>query len=203
MVLPLKLSPISMLLFIFFLITVIPGYAEDSASTSNRSDFKLGIKVLGTLNVPLSTSDRVWSPFPSCGLKVSLPVGVDNVEIHGTAEYGLIKGYEDEDLEVKTGIIRLLVSYTLPLKSDKISVKPFLGIMDMMIHHNGEDILESVIDTEIFKNVENEFGASIGVEPEFNFNRFSVSLPIFYDILFSSPKIYQSLNTSLAIGIRF
>lgn len=202
-ILSLKLSPISLLLFIFLISCNFSSFAEENSEISTDCEFKFRLKVLSSINIPLSSTSRLWSPFPTGGVKVSLPVGVKNTEIHGVAEYGVIKGYENEELEIKTGLIRLLVSYSFHLKNEKFTLKPFLGIMDMMIHHNEEDIFESVLDTELFKNVENEFGISIGIEPEFSLKRFSVSLPIFYDLLFSSPKVYQSFNTSLAIGMTF
>lgn len=201
-ILPLQLSPISILMFIFLILTASSAFAEEE-KVAVDNDFKIGLKILGSVNVPLGESMDLWEPFVTGGIKVSLPVGIKNLKIHGVGEYGLIIGADDDELEIKTGLIRLQLSYSIPLKSDKFSINPFLGIMDMMIHHNEEDILESVFDTEIFKNVENEFGVSFGVEPEFNYKKFSVSLPIFYDLLFSSPKVYQSFNTSLAIGVNF
>lgn len=197
------LSPKSILLFIFLIFLSSEIYSEEKKVNNKDLDYRFKLKILGSMNVPLSDAGKLWEPFPSGGIKVTLPVGVKNLDLSGVAEYGLIKNSENEDLEIKTGLIRLLVSYRFNLKESKFSISPFFGIMDMMIHHNGEDILESVMDTEIFKNVENEFGISMGVEPEFSFKRFTVSLPLSYDLLFSSPEVYQSFNTSLAIGMTF
>ncbi len=199
----LKLSPISILLFIFLITFSSQVYSEEIKPNHEKENYRIKLKLLGSFNIPLSDAGDLWEPFPSGGLKVTLPVGVKNLNISGVAEYGLIKNTENEDLEIKTGLIRLLVSYQLKIKNTKFSINPFFGIMDMMIHHNEGDILESVMDTEIFKNVENEFGVSMGVEPEFSFKKFTISLPIFYDLLFSSPEVYQSFNTSLAIGMTF
>lgn len=198
-----ELSRLSILTFIIFLLSISVTYGDESDLEKKFKVPKLEIKLLNTLNVPIPDSVKVWKPFYTGGLQISLPVGFRTMQIHGSGEYGIIRSYEDDEIEIKTALIRLLFSYTFVTESQKLRLKPFLGVIDMMIHHNEGDVLESILNTEVFKNVENEYGIAFGVEPQIGLGRFSVALPIFYDLIFSSPQVYHSLNTSLSIGISF
>ena len=192
------------LIFLVYLFTTSLLFAADfeADSTTKIQNPKFELKLLNTFNVPFPVPDWNWSPFYTGGLEFSFPAGVKDMRLHFSGEIGVM-GMHDSTLQVESALLRIYASYTFNHKNGRLFLRPRFGMMDMMIHHNDEGIFDAIEDLALFKNVENEFGITFGVEPGIMIKKFRISLPLYYDLVFSSPIVYQSLNISFAVGMAF
>ena len=101
---------------------------------------------------------------------------------------------------LKIAHMALSVSYDIPLIKYSFIIRPRIGLSNTMI--SVEDFKFKKL-FHIFRESENEFGIIGGIEPIYKINRIQLSIPLYGDLMFSSPEPFITGNVSFTVGVIF
>lgn len=203
--------------FLFIIIPAIciisPLFAQNQVDTSSpQSSKNESIRIAPHLRMsfhyPVKHAGQYWKPYVTGGIQIDLPTYLSGLLVRFALEAGEIDMDENDATERLESIITNVkiipmsfsVSYDIPIVSGRFFIRPRLGLSNTMIYGDEfkvKRILKILVDSE------NEFGFIGGIEPVIIINRFIITLPMYGEIMFSSPESFISGNVSLTAGVIF
>lgn len=208
-------SYIRTILFILFFIL----FPASNISAENKSDttvisnkqhktpsesLRFGLRASVTFHEPFYHTGYYWDRYFTTGIHMDFPTYIPRMLIHFSAEAGMIDKKDETILDVKIFHSSISVSYNFPIKKETFSVRPRLGLSNIIITTMKlEDFVDIYDGLEIFTDFENEFGIIGGIEPVLRIKRFQITMPITGNIAFSSPNPIITANVSLTAGVVF
>ncbi len=161
-----------------------------------------------TFHYPVKWGGYIWKPFITSGIHVDFPTSLPRMLVRFSVEGGEIDMEENEQTAKYNTIIKglniacmaLTVSYDIPIIKEKFIIRPRLGLSNTMIDR-GDFKPEKLF--VILRESENEFGVLGGVEPIYQIKRVLIALPLYGNIMFSSPEPFITGNVSLTVGVVF
>lgn len=170
--------------------------AADTASIKNTQVF-LNPIISGSEWIPLGNSSQYWKKYQTAGLHIEFPSGLNGLSWDAELEAGRIQKFDNS---IKISCLHLLlgVKYQFLFPGKLFYVSPQIGLASMMI--SSQEIPHALEDVDVFKDVENEFGFSFGLEPGLRYKRFFFGVPIKCEKILSSPDNFDLLSLSFIIG---
>jgi hypothetical protein len=135
--------------------------------------------------------------FPTAGLHVTFPVGIQNISVEFGAEYGnLSKTAKTISTDILLSNIAL--QYHIKL-TEFFYLTPSIKLVNCALHLQPS---ENVNDFVIIATWENEFGASAGCDLEFCFKKCLIALPVSIAAVFTGDPAYV-FSCGLRVGVLF
>lgn len=161
-----------------------------------------------TFHYPVKWGGYIWKPFITSGLHLDFPTTLHRMLVRFSVEAGKIDIEKNEQTEkferiiedLKIACMALSVSYDIPIIKDKFTIRPRLGLSNTMIYEGTITVKKVFV---ILRESENEFGVLGGVEPIYQIKRILIALPMYGNIMFSSPEPFITGNISLTVGVVF
>lgn len=183
----------------------IPTTISDKHDTTIHQDFRLGIHLASSFHIPITHANYHWNTYFTTGFHIEFPMQISGMYIKLAAEAGNVDMKTLNINNVKILHSSLSFSYDFPLYSNLLYIRPRLGLSNTVISLEHDMSTKEFIEelSHPTKNFESEFGALICCEPFFRYKRFQLSVPLYAEVMFSSPKIYATGNFSLVAGVIF
>ena len=135
---------------------------------------------------------------------MDFPTYIPRMLIHFSTEAGMIDKKDKSILDVKIFHSAVSASYDFPIVKDKFSVRPRIGLANVIITTMKlEDFVDIYDGLEIFTDFENEFGIVGGIEPVLKIKQFQITMPITGTMILSLPNYMITADISLTAGVVF
>jgi hypothetical protein len=133
--------------------------------------------------------------FPTVGLHVTFPVGIQNASVEFGAEYGNLS---KTDKTISTNILfsNITLQYQVKL-TDFFYLTPSIKLVNCALHLQPS---ENVNDFVIIATWENEFGAGAGCDLAFRYKKCLISVPVSVASVFTGDPAYV-FSCGLRIGV--
>ncbi|MBD3344822.1 MAG: hypothetical protein GF401_07140 [Chitinivibrionales bacterium] len=197
-----KLSPWCYL----FYFCIVSGYVcslfgepdtTADALTEDARPFIIALKPAVTYRYPVGELAHEWAPYITGGLLVDLPTYTNNFIFRIALEAGKIKSKNIESFDYTIFHPSLSLCYTIKI-ANNVLLRPRIGVTSTTIHISDESIVRNL---DLMATWESEFGALVGIEPSFRFNKLEFSLPAGYTRIFSSPHPFSYTSISFTVGV--
>ena len=208
-------SSVRALLFIIIpaICIISPLFAQNQVDTnalkpSKNELIRIAPHLRMSFHYPVKHAGQYWKPYVTGGIQIDLPTYLSGLLVRFALEAGKIDMDENdatERLESITENVKILsmsfsTSYDIPIIAGKFLLRPRLGLSNTMISTTEFEFKKIF---RIFSHSENEFGFVGGIEPVVIINRFIITLPMYGEIMFSSPEPFITGNVSLTAGVIF
>ena len=200
------------LLFLLLIVTNISAQkkADTTSVTLNTQQkaqnekIRFGVRASVTFHEPFYHTGYYWNRYVTTGVHMDFPTYIPRMLIHFSTEAGMIDKKDKSILDVKIFHSAVSASYDFPIVKDKFSVRPRIGLANVIITTMKlEDFVDIYDGLEIFTDFENEFGIVGGIEPVLKIKQFQITMPITGTMILSLPNYMITADISLTAGVVF
>lgn len=173
----------------------------EKGNLTRSAPFRLITCMNGTYHYPVADPDYYWDPYFTSGVSLSFPTYIPSLYVDASAEIGQIDGKKPVTIDIVNA--SMTVSYHFSIIKDVVGIRPRIGLSNTLIFLKPLKDLTTEDIKEFFGVIENEFGLIGGFAPVVTIQRFYCTMPIYYEIVFSSPKRFMTANISICAGVTF
>ncbi len=203
--------------FLFTFISVILGITalysqEQTDSTTLKAPSEESIKIAPhlstTFHYPIKHGGYIWKSYFTGGIHIDFPTYFPRMLVRFSIEGGEMDMEGNEKTATFNKVIEnlniahmaLSVSYDIPLIKNTFILRPRIGLSNIMISE-GDFKFKKLF--HILRESENEFGIIGGIEPIYKIHRIQLSVPLYGNLMFSSPEPFITGNISFTVGVIF
>lgn len=199
--------------FILVILSITALYSQEQTdSTTLKAPSEESIRIAPhlstTFHYPIKHGGYIWKPYFTGGIHIDFPTYLPRMLVRFSIEGGEMDMDENGKTAIFNEVIEnlniahmaLSVSYDIPLIKGTFILRPRIGLSNTMINTGDFQFKKFFV---ILRESENEFGIIGGIEPIYRINRIQLSLPLYGDLMFSSPEPFISGNVSFTVGVIF